>query len=144
MREKCSMASKKGDSLKKAKRVRTNTPVYDMFSRGALLPEPETRATDSAAGADAPLESGGYARVRPGESQRGGRYVAGGELGQGIVASVIRAVKVETGTRVAIKLSRANATMRRRAARTRHSAPCRAIRVESSERWRVICAASCT
>lgn len=93
----------------------TAAPVFDMFAPGAEAPI--AGGVGPLSGVDAPLESEGYARVRPGETLKNGKYLVAAELGRGVFASVVRATEVATGRLVAIKLSRANAVMRRAAQR---------------------------
>lgn len=90
--------------------------VYDMFSRGAEPPKPDQGVAPT--GHDAPIEAGGYARVNLSTTLHRRRYrVIGPELGRGMFASVIDGQEIKTGRAVAIKLSRANAAMRRAAMR---------------------------
>ncbi len=106
---------------KSSKRVRideaplSTKPVFDMFAPGAEAPV--AAGVGQLSGVDVPLESEGYARIRPGETLRNGKYLVAAELGRGVFASVVRATEVATGRLVAIKLSRANAVMRRAAQR---------------------------
>lgn len=103
-------------SVRPRKRARrTPPPVYDMFAAAAAPPPPTARA--AADGADAAVDEGGYALLRPGDVLDGGKYVVEAAVGQGVFATVYRCRVATSGVAVAVKVSRANAPMRRAAAR---------------------------
>lgn len=98
------------------KRARQTPPrVYDMFTADALPPPPTTGT--AADGADVAVDKDGYALLRPGDVLDGGRYVVEAAVGQGVFATVYRCRVSASGVAVAVKMSRANAAMRRAAAR---------------------------